>query len=58
MIYKKQFIKETTLMAMAIFVVVLAILLFTQGVNMLDAQPAAWWQLTQWAHSSAFGCWA
>ena len=35
MIYKKQFIKETTLMAMAIFVVVLAILLFTQGVNML-----------------------
>ena len=35
MIYKKQFIKETTLTAMAIFWVVLAILVFTQGINML-----------------------
>ncbi|WP_048947530.1 LPS export ABC transporter permease LptF [Kingella kingae] len=35
MIYKKQFIKEATLVAMGIFLVVLAILLFTQGVNML-----------------------
>ncbi len=35
MIYQKQFIKETTLTAMAIFLVVLAILVFTQGINLL-----------------------
>lgn len=35
MIYQKQFIKETTLTAIAIFLVVLAILVFTQGINLL-----------------------
>lgn len=35
MIYQKQFLKESTLTAMAIFVVVLAILVFTQGINLL-----------------------
>ena len=35
MIYHRQFIKETTLTAIAIFFVVLAILVFTQGINML-----------------------
>ena len=35
MIYQKQFIKETTLTAIAIFIVVLAILVFTQGINLL-----------------------
>ncbi len=35
MIYHKQFIKETTLTAIAIFIVVLAILVFTQGINLL-----------------------
>lgn len=35
MIYQKQFVKETTLTAMAIFLVVLAILVFTQGINLL-----------------------
>ena len=35
MIYHRQFIKETTFTAIAIFFVVLAILVFTQGINML-----------------------
>lgn len=35
MIYQKQFIKETTLTAMAIFLVVLVILVSTQGINLL-----------------------
>ncbi|MCG7656404.1 LPS export ABC transporter permease LptF [Wielerella bovis] len=35
MIYQKQFVKETTFTAIAIFLVVLAILVFTQGINML-----------------------
>ena len=35
MIYSKQFIKEATLAAIGIFFVVLAILVFTQGINML-----------------------
>lgn len=35
MIYQRQFIKETTLTAIAIFFVVLAILVFTQGINLL-----------------------
>lgn len=35
MIYQKQFFKETTLTAIAIFIVVLAILVFTQGINLL-----------------------
>ncbi|MFC2506444.1 MAG: LPS export ABC transporter permease LptF [Kingella sp. (in: b-proteobacteria)] len=35
MIYQKQFIRETTFTAMGIFLVVLAILVFTQGINML-----------------------
>lgn len=35
MIFQKQFIKETTLIAIAIFLVVLAILVFTQGINLL-----------------------
>lgn len=35
MIYQKQFIKETTLTAIAIFIVVLAVLVFTQGINLL-----------------------
>lgn len=35
MIYQKQFVKETTLTAIAIFLVVLAILVFTQGINLL-----------------------
>lgn len=33
--YRKQFVKETTLSAAAIFLVVLAILVFTQGINLL-----------------------
>lgn len=35
MLYQKQFIKETTYTAVGIFLVVLAILVFTQGVNLL-----------------------
>lgn len=35
MIYQKQFIKDTTLNAIAIFIVVLAILVFTQSINLL-----------------------
>ncbi|SSY70334.1 LPS export ABC transporter permease LptF [Alysiella crassa] len=35
MIYQKQFLKETTFTAIAIFIVVLAILVFTQGINLL-----------------------
>lgn len=35
MIYQKQFVKETTFTAAAIFLVVLAILVFTQGINLL-----------------------
>lgn len=35
MIYQKQFIKDTTYTAIAIFFVVLAILVFTQGINLL-----------------------
>ncbi|MDO4433821.1 MAG: LPS export ABC transporter permease LptF [Alysiella sp.] len=35
MIYQKQFIKETTYTAIAIFFIVLAILLFTQGITLL-----------------------
>jgi len=35
MIYHRQFIKETTFTAIAIFFVVLAILVFTQSINML-----------------------
>lgn len=35
MIYRRQFIKETTFTAVAIFIVVLAVLVFTQGINLL-----------------------
>ena len=35
MIYQRQLVKETTITAIAIFFVVLAILVFTQGINLL-----------------------
>lgn len=35
MIYRRQFMKEATLTAIAIFIVVLAVLVFTQGINLL-----------------------
>ncbi len=35
MIYRSQFIKEATLTAIAIFLLVLAVLVFTQGINLL-----------------------
>ena len=35
MIYQRQFLKETTITAIAVFVVILAILVFTQGITLL-----------------------